>query len=279
MIKGRIFIDCTGDADIAWHAGSPMQPQGGSLQPLTLWFRLGGVDTKQIKGMRLDGENVSGHNEDVRSFLQSSNKAGTFGGPWFFEGPAPDIVNINMTRAAGDAADWESYQNASFQLREDVFRLTALLKKHMPAFKDCYLLDTAAAAGVRETRRLLGVHTVTAEELLACVDYPDSIARGAHPMDMHDAKSAAQRLTGFERAYHIPFRCMITEKFDNLLVAGRCVSATREAQSTMRVQAPCMAEGEAAGTAAALCAGKCLSVHELDVELLRKTLAERGAIL
>lgn len=279
QVRGEVFIDCTGDADLAWAAGAPMQPREGGLQPLTLWFRLGGVDTPQVSGMRLDGENVSGHNQAVRSFLEGSGAAGCFGGPWFFEGPAPDIVNVNMTRAAGDASDWESYQRASFELREDVFRLVALLKQGVPAFKNAYLLDTAAMAGVRETRRLLGVHTVTGEELSACMRYPDSIARGAHPMDMHDAHSAGQKLTGFEEAYYIPYRCMITGGFPNLLAAGRCVSATREAQSTMRVQAPCMAEGEAAGTAAAMCVRDSLSVHKLDTGLLRQTLTARGAIV
>lgn len=278
-IKGRFFIDCTGDADIAWFAGVPMQPHEENLQPMTLWFRLGGVDTARVEGMRLDGENATGHNEKVRAFLKASGEQITFGGPWFFEGPAPGIVNVNMSRSAGDATEWESNQDASFRLREDVFRLTALLKKHIPAFRDCFLLDTAPATGVRETRRLLGKHTVTGEELSACVHFPDSIARGAHPMDIHDARSPEQKLTGFDEAYYIPFRCMIAEGYPNLIIAGRCVSATREAQSTMRVQAPCMAEGEAAGVAAAICADSGVSVHELNIGTLQRALTKQGAIL
>jgi hypothetical protein len=278
-IKGRVFADCTGDADVAWRAGAPMQPKGTALQPLTLWFRLGGVDTKQIEGLRLERENTGGHNARIRALLQEIDQNSVFGGPWFFEGPAPDIVNVNMTRASGDATDRESLQRASLELREKVFYYTALLKEHVPAFKNCYLLDTAAQTGVRETRNLLGVHTVTAQELLDCAAFPDTIARGAHPMDMHDASSNGQQLIYFDKAYSIPYRCMTAQGFDNLLVAGRCVSATREAQSTMRVQAPCMSEGEAAGCAAALCARNGTSVHNLEINLLQDTLLRQGAIL
>lgn len=278
-VKGRLFVDCTGDADVAMQAGVPMQPTGESLQPLTLWFRLGGVDTSRVEGIRLDGENVSGHNEEVRAYLKESGEEVTFGGPWFFEGPAPDVLNVNMSRAAGDAADWQSLQEAAFRLREDVFRLVALIKKGIPAFRNCCLLETAPAVGIRETRRIRGVHTVTGEELLACTQYPDSIARGAHPMDIHDAHSPAQKLTTLKDAYHIPFRCMVAKGYENLVVAGRSVSATREAQSTMRVMAPCMAEGEAAGVAAAMCAKDGVSVHSLDISALRNTLQKNGAIL
>jgi hypothetical protein len=278
-VKGKIFVDCTGDADVALGAGAPMQPKDLTLQPMTLWFRLGGVDTKQVEGLRLDGENTSGNNARIRAFLLSEDKGGVFGGPWFFEGPAPDIVNVNMTRAAGDATDQDSLQRAALELREKVFYYVKMLKEHVPAFHGCYLLDTAAQTGVRETRNLLGVHTVTAQELLDCVNFPDTIAHGAHPMDLHEASGSGQRLIFFDKAYNIPYRCMIAQGYDNLLVAGRCVSATREAQSTMRVQAPCMAEGEAAGCAAAICARDGVSVHSLDTRLLRDTLSSQGAIL
>ena len=98
-------------------------------------------------------------------------------------------------------------------------------------------------------------------------------------MDIHDARSPEQKLTGFDEAYYIPFRCMIAEGYPNLIIAGRCVSATREAQSTMRVQAPCMAEGEAAGVAAAICADSGVSVHELNIGTLQRALTKQGAIL
>ena len=109
--------------------------------------------------------------------------------------------------------------------------------------------------------------------------YEDSITMGAHCIDVHRADCSEQDVQFLTEPYYIPYGCMVANEVDNLLVAGRSVSATKEAQATMRVQAPCMAEGEAAGCAAAMCAKSGVAVTDIDVEMLRSRLAEQGVIL
>ena len=136
--------------------------------------------------------------------------------------------------------------------------------------------STAVSAGVREGRHLVGVCTLTGEELLAGVDFPDSIARNAHPVDIHVPAAGDQVLEEMPNAGHIPYRTLISPALDNLLAAGRIISADDRAHATIRIQGTAMATGEAAGTAAALCTACGSTVHTLDVELLRRKLMANG---
>ena len=204
-----------------------------------------------------------------------------FGGPWFCTvlNDRAGVVSVNITRTQADATDAESVTAAECTLREDIFTLFALLKKHIPAFAESYLLQTAPQVGFRESRRICGVHILTAEEYASAYHFEDAVARGAHPIDIHRATDSGQDVKFLSDAGYVPYRSLIATGFDTLLAAGRCISADREAFASIRVQATAMALGQAAGTAAALSLQQGCGVTALDISLLRSTLAAQGAII
>lgn len=281
-LEAKTVIDCTGDADIAYEAGVPMQDDNDTLQPMTLWLKLGGVDT-----MYLEAEakaNTSKRKQIWRIHeklieLRKEREVPQFGGPWVFSTFHDGIVNLNITRVAANSADADDFTRAELTLRRDAYTLVDLLKEYFSEFRNSYILQTATQASARESRRIKGVFTVPVEDLLESKHYEDSIAMGGHCIDVHRSESSEQDVQFLTEAYYIPYRCMITNEVDNLLVAGRCVSASKEAQATMRVQGPCMAEGQAAGCAAAMCAANNVSVMDINVKLLRERLKDQGVIL
>lgn len=286
QIKAGVFIDCTGDADVAHAAGFPCKKAArNEMQPMTLWFRLGDVDTDRLENMEMRLEGIRSVNTRIRSALleMGAGRSGAhiplFGGPWLLTALRPGMVTVNMTRYAGDGADVLSLTEAECTLREDVFRFAALLRENFAEFKDSYVIDTGVQAGVRETRRIDGLYEMTADDILSPKNFNDTIAQGGHPMDIHKAGSAEQDLIKTDDCAKIPYRALVPKGSVNLLVAGRCVSATSEALASIRVMATCMAMGQAAGTAAALCVQKHVPVPELEGAYLRGLLREQGAIV
>ena len=184
-----------------------------------------------------------------------------------------------MTRTQADMADNREATAAECLLHEHVHLFTELLRRHVPAFRNASLLATATQTGVRETRRIRGFHTLTGEEYLHAVDFPDAVSRGCHPVDIHAASSTGQRCEFLKEAAFIPYRCLIAPGFPNLLVAGRSFSADAVASASVRVQASVMGLGQAAGAAAAQCVRSGVGVAEIDVGQLRRTLVEYGANL
>ena len=184
---------------------------------------------------------------------------------------------MNITRTAANAVDAESVTETECKLREDVFRFFDLLKKYIPAFSDSYLLWSATQVGYRESRRIKGDHILTADEYVRAVHFEDSVARGAHPIDVHHATDSKQDATFLSQAGYVPYRSMVSSEFGNVIVAGRCISADRETFASIRVQATAMALGQAAGTAASICTENDCRVTDIDVKKLKKRLADQGA--
>ncbi len=281
-IGANYFIDGTGDADLAVYAGVPMQPAGETLQPASLIFMLGGVDTDALPMIRHSQQGVNYHDLDIRRILtelREKEEVPVFGGPWYCGVLSKGVVLLNMTRIQADMADNREATAAECLMREHVHLFTELLRKHVPAFRDATLLCTATQTGVRETRRIKGFHTLTGEEYLQAVDFPDAISRGCHPVDIHAASSTQQRCEFLKDAAFIPYHCLIAPDFPNLLVAGRSFSADAIASASVRVQASVMGLGQAAGAAAALCVRSNADVAQVDIEALRKVLTEYGTNL
>jgi hypothetical protein len=155
------------------------------------------------------------------------------------------------------------------------------MRERCPGLEQARLLDVATQIGIRETRRIHGLYTLTGEDVLRGARFEDAIARCAYPIDIHDPTGTRGQLVGLESAgyYEIPYRCLVPVRVDNLLVAGRCLSATHEAAASARVIPPVYAMGQAAGTAAALCARERLRPRDLDGRRLRETLRTQGAIV
>ena len=283
-LAARVFIDCTGDADLAAMAGVPMQPsEEAPLQPLSTYFILGGVDTSSplvCEAMHHNKQGENCHCLPIREQLVARAEElqiPEFGGPWFCTTLHEGCVAVNMTRTAGNACDNRDYTRAEARLREDVFRMAAILRENFDEFRGCYVAAVAPQAGVRETRRIKGVHTISAEEYVTAHRYEDSVSRGAHPIDIHASKGSSQVTIFLDQPAYVPYRSLIAPAFPNLLVAGRALSADRKAFASLRVQASCMGTGQAAGVAAAQCAMRGCAVQDADIEQLVVRLKALGA--
>lgn len=283
-LSAKVFIDCTGDADLAFMAGVPMLPmEGKPLQPMSTYFVLSGVDTdspliQEAMHHNKQGENC--HCLPIREALLSRREElgiPEFGGPWFCTTLQPGVVTVNMTRTAGDALDNRDFTRAECELREGAFQMARVLKENFKEFENSYVSSVAVHAGIRESRRIQGMHVITAEEYVSGFHYDDSVSRGAHPIDIHVAKGPSQNVTFLEQAAYVPYRALVPASVGNLLVAGRCISADKTAFASLRVQASCMGMGQAAGVAAAQCSASCVTVQNVNVNALVERLRQIGA--
>ena len=285
-LEAAVFIDCTGDADLAYMAGVPMQDKSGRpLQPMSSYFILNGVATDSPMVREAMHHNKQGENcyclpmREKMLELQEELDIPDFGGPWYCTTLHDGCVAVNVTRVSADACDAEQLSAAECSLREDCFRMAGIFRKLFPEFRNCYVASVAVNGGVRETRNIKGMHVISAQEYLNAFHYEDSISRGAHPIDIHASKGASQSVTFLEEPAYVPYRALIAEGFPNLLVAGRCLSADRVAFASLRVQASCMGSGQAAGVAAALASASGVAVQDVDVPSLVAELKNMGAQL
>lgn len=284
-IGGKYFIDTTGDADLAHFANVPMQPQIRAMQPGTFCFCLSDVDTTTERMHIIHQRNHHFNHQAVfvREKLLTLREKGEyvpqFGGPWLCTTLQDGCITVNMTRSPMDATDGKDYQSAEFRMREDIFRLVGLLREHIPEFKKCKISSVATMAGIRESRRIMGLHVLTGKEYITAQKFPDAIARACHPVDIHLPGDEGQSLSFPEDAGYIPYRCLITKDNPNLLVAGRSISADADAFAAIRVQAPCMETGQAAGIAAALCLESGIAVQDLNTDKLVEKVRLAGSFV
>ena len=156
-----------------------------------------------------------------------------------------------------------------------------LKEQKIPAFADAQIVSIATAIGIRESRKLKGEHILTVEELKACTRFPDSVAAGNYDVDIHNPEGAGTSHYYFAPGeyYTIPYRSLLPKELDNLLVAGRCLSATHEAQASVRIMPICATLGQAAGTAVALAKSSHPNTHTLNIPALQALLRENGAVI
>ncbi len=195
---------------------------------------------------------------------------------------SPDIMFLNTTNVHFDSTNPTELSRGEMEGQLQVKLMHTLLRKYIPGFKHSVLLGSHPKISVRASLRLVGEYQLTKEDVEEGARFPDAIARGCYPMSVTSPTQPNVRLHLFVKDggdYDIPYRCLVPKKIDGLLVAGRCISGTREAVGSARNGAHCMAEGHAAGVAAALCAQDRVMPRELSVEKLRATLADQGAIL
>jgi hypothetical protein len=298
-ISGKTVIDCSGDADVAAYAGAPFhkgREADGAMQAVTLMFRLNRVDTEQIpKHFPMGAAYAKKPGSDRLTFLRSEGHFDKWADAWRAEGMFDNPhhyssfsslrdgeVKMNTTRVIGiDGTDTWDLTRAEIEGRRQIMAMVRFLQKHVPGFEKAALISTGPFIGVRETRRIIGEYTLTLEDVLSSRDFPDNIARGAWPMDMHDPKGIGihQKLVRGGKSYGIPFRISVPQRVEQLLVAGRSVSATHEAQASVRVMGPAMAMGQAAGTAAAFCIKQGVPPRKADIQELRRALRAQGAVL
>ena len=296
-LSGKVIVDCTGDGHVAMLSGVPYEigrSQDGAIQPYTMMFFMGGVDIDAIKVYNRDKSYLT---EDGRSFIngngfrdfiEKANADGlnfipkkTIGSmcniPWL-----PGVVGINFGRVFADST--LDPQQLFFDTRigrQQVQEAVKILKGYFPGFEHAYLLESSPKIGRRESRRICGLYTLTANDVVSQRQFDDVIAQACYQIDIHGPKDATYEIVKLppKTHYDIPYRILVPQKIDNLLVAGRCVSATHEALGAIRVQPPCIAMGQAAGTAAALCAESGISPAKIPVPELQQRLRKQGVIL
>ncbi len=281
--EAEVFVDCTGDADLVRAAGLPTT-KGDVLQPATLWFQLGGVDTDALDYLFRDAvDGMLPVSEMIRGRLLELNERGEipiFGGPWINKFFHDGMVSINVLREATDASDPEWFTRTECSLRENLQLIIEILRREFPEFRDCWLAKSGIQTGVRESYHIVGLYELQRDDILFPKAFPDTIAKGAHVIDIHSSDSNDQDgLVIPRQEYNVPFRCLVPRGSVNLVTAGRCLSADGPGFGSVRVMATCMAMGQGAGTAAALSVQHGYSMSAMNFEHLRETLIAQGAVI
>ena len=300
VILSKVCIDCTGDADVAFCSGVPCSQgnEQGGMQPPTLMFSLGNVDTEKLRFSIAEeprtyltdfipneyfGQNRQFIVVGLRSLMQKAKQEGLAlptERTILITGLKKGEVWVNMTRVNGvDGTDPRSLTLGEFAAREQIGNIVKYLRSYVPGFEEAYLSRTAPFLGIRETRRIVGQYTMTRDDILSCRKFDDAIAVASYPLDIHHPQGGDCTLEWSGDCYDIPYRALVPLNIENLLVAGRSISTTHEAMSAIRVMATCMAMGEAAGRAASMAVRTNVSLSQLDVVKLREKLLEKGAYL
>jgi ribulose 1,5-bisphosphate synthetase/thiazole synthase len=303
-IAAKIVIDATGDADVAYRSGVPIQkgrPADGMPQSMGTMFRIGGIEKVSPEERKETSEKIRKAIDAGELRMYNTSIGGQ--SSTIIEGE----VTPNCTRFAGDATNVEDLTNGEIQVRKDTLKIVDFLRKNVPAYRNCYLIATPAQIGVRETRQIIGEATLTADDIINRRKYEDGVARGSWWIDIHcprgfvknevhlcyskcpmkdcymHTKYKDQLMDNLYPPrgdwYDIRYGCLVPKKIDNLLVSGRCISATHDAMAGARVMGTCMAIGQAAGTAAAQAVLTKKSPRELDVEAIRQTIIADGGIV
>jgi hypothetical protein len=264
-LQGTIYVDSTGDGDLAALAGAPIEmgrSQDGLCQPMTLCFRIGGVSGEpNVRDLRIE----------LTDIYLAAKASGEIDMPrediLIFATQVPHIFHFNTTRVVQrDATDTLDMTAAELEGRRQTAELLDLFRRRSPRFKDAYLVKMAAQIGVRESRRVIGDYVITVDDVLEAVKFDDGIARSRYPVDIHSPTgegTVIQRLPPGE-FYEVPYRCLVPKNVDNLLIGARCVSSTHEAHSSLRVMPVVAGIGEAAGIAAAWAAQQGITPRQVD---------------
>jgi hypothetical protein len=289
VITARALVDATGDGDVAALAGAPFEigrADDGLVQPMTLMFRMVEFDRAGFATYRSahpdQWRGVHGLWELVREASAAGELALAREDILFFGTPHEHEVSVNSTRVTGalGTSVWD-LTRAEWQARRQMRQIAAFLRKYVPGFERSYVAQSGVTIGVRETRRISGDYRLTAEDLLGARKWHDVVARGTYPLDIHNPQGKGTVLMRLPAgaSYDIPLRCLLPQRVDRLVVAGRCISGTHEAHSSYRVMPIAMATGQAAGVCAALAARGGKAVRDVPAGDVQVELRRQGAAL
>ena len=316
-VEGKMFIDCTGDGDVAYRTNAHMvygngdgelssvinagnkndveDDYKGRVQPCSIMFNMGGIDIEE--GLKLMNRTVTydmlGITKEEFLKWEYANSLGfevddsnvvpmPQGRVWLCRGLHPGEAVINMSRVIDvDPTDPLCYAEAEVKAGRQVFAIVSFLQHFIPGFENAYLIESAATLGIRESRRLKGEYMLTGDDAIDCVTFDDTIAHGSYIIDIHDPTGKRKALGGSIKGdfYSIPYRTLITKKCKNLSVAGRLISADHVAMSSTRIQGTCMLTGQACGTAAYYASKLDGDFTKVDVKSLQKKLVENGVYI
>jgi hypothetical protein len=281
-IRGRIFIDCSGDGDLAAWTGVPFEVGDGAgnmLYPSTM-FRINGVDPKKAgRAWELLPQLMDEAEKTGRRFPRKKPILRPQRNPIEWRANLTQIKNPNGTAVSGIDARELSY--GEVEGRRQCWDVFAFIKEVTPGFEDAYIVEIAPQIGIRETRRITGEYQLTEDDILGCRDFDDAIGVNGWPVEAHIKGDVKFVFTppGSRGFNQIPYRIIVPQKIENLFVAGRCASMSHEGQSSARVSGSCFIMGQAAGTAADLALGAQVTPRRLDTGELQARLEADGAYL
>lgn len=273
VLRGKIIIDASGDGDIAAASGVEYQKgreEDGKMQPATLMFKVAGVDTSRAVYLHSFESTFETPKGELQQ-LARKHLPNPAGHVLLYPTTLPGVVTCNMTNCVDvDGTDVLSLTRAEAVCRGQLYSIEAFLREYVPGYEKCFIVSSASLIGIRETRHFKGVYQLTQEDILQARQFEDWVVRGAHfNFDVHNLTGSGLDETGVQKhfphqkSYTIPYRCMVPEKIENLLLCGRNISGTHMAHSNFRAMPICAAIGESAGIAAALCATKNIPLRKL----------------
>ena len=297
----KVVVDCTGDGDVAAKAGAEFVIGDGKgiMQPVSLFFRIGDVNTSELRAWMKKNRHLLkdsptdkdidsqkgiaflGLNELVKEEIAKGNLDNEIANRiLMYELPHHQFA-MNVTRLQKiSGVNAKDLTQAELRLRKQVVEVYRFMKKHVGGFENSFIAETGARVGVRESRHIIGDYVLDEGDILEGRSFEDGISCGTYAIDIHPGQGKMQIYTGSGKmVYEIPYRSLIPTKFDNMLVAGRCISANQMAAGSIRVMATCMAMGQGAGTAAAMAAEADGITRNVDTKMLREILILQGQYL
>ncbi len=275
-LEARVVIDASGDADVAAAAGAPYEgAQNGPLQSMTTTFRLGNVDVERASQVK---------KAELHERMQSAIQSGDYALPRK-EGsvhitPLAGMMATNMTRVTGlDPTDTQQLSQAEIEGRRQAFEYARFLREQVPGYEQAFISNLSVQIGVRESRRIQGDYRLTRQDVLSACKFEDAVAQCGAPIEDHHAGGDTRwEYLAEGETYHIPYRCLLPQRVEGLLVAGRCLSADHDAHASVRSMGQCMAMGQAVGAAAVLACRTGQDPRLIPVPALQDDLRRLGAL-
>lgn len=276
-LQAKTIIDASGDADVAAAAGVPFEGfKDGPIQSLTTTFRMINVDTARATQVKKDQLHKLMAEAIATEAFDLPRKEGSV-----HITPFEGVMATNMTRVANiDPLDPVALTDAEYAGRQQALEYARFLISRVPGYEKAVLSDLSTQIGVRESRRVQGDYRLTKADVLAARSFEDAIAQCGAPIeDHHSGGDTHWEYLPQGETYGIPYRCLIPQQTEGLLVAGRCLSAAHDAHASVRSMGQCMAMGQAAGVAAAMAATTNKGPRNLETDALRQSLREIGAVV
>ena len=282
-VRADIFIDCSGDGDLAAWAGAAFEvgDNAGSMLYPSMMFRLNGIDPEKageawrtIPALMEKAEADGTHRFPRKAAIVRPQRSQIEWRVNFTQLKRPDGTAIN-------GLEPDDLTRGEIEGRRQAVQAFEFLRT-VPGFEKSYIVDLPPQLGIRETRRVIGGYMLSGDDVLGCASFEDSIGVNGWPMEVHVAGDVIFKFPPIPQSRgfnELPYRMLVPEGVDNLLIAGRCASMTHDGQSAARVSGACLAMGEAAGTAAALALGGNMKPRDIAVEKLQGELKQRGAFI
>ncbi|WP_312337690.1 FAD-dependent oxidoreductase [Anaerospora hongkongensis] len=263
LVKGKVVIDATFHGEVAAQAGCIWEkgrPGDNLLQPSTLMFRMANVDYKKFQQLPKE--------EKQRLALQGVKEGNLFIDNILCRPLGEKIFFSNMSRLSANPLNIKHWSGAEMEGRRQVQKIVKYFNENVSGFEEAILVTTGSHLGLRDSRRIMGRYLLTKEDIMNGTKFDDAVAVSSYPIDIHDAEGHGYTFIKPQGSiYYIPYRCMINDLVNNLIVTGRCISSDYEAHGSVRVMVVCIQLGEAAGLAAALSASTDQNANQIDVTI------------